>query len=212
MNPWARLRTRVKMGLLYEWDLAAEIPFFAPEVACTMRTIAAGELEILHQVCPVDEHRMVPRFRRGDRCYVAWAEGRAALFCWAQTRGWHYLLSAGLWHYIRKGEVWLYHGHTAEWCRGRGVYPFALAHVLRDFQKEGTARKAIGYTTEDNAASRRGIHKVGFSRQRAHYALWIRGVPVPLPGMATLLNCREAVEYAFSVPQAALTVLRRLGE
>lgn len=211
MKPLTGLRSRLQVGLLYEQDLSAYIPLVAPVVACTIRTISAAEVEILHQVCPVDVQRMMPRFRRGDRCYVAWVDGKAVHFCWAQTRGWHYLLSAGLWHYIRKGEVWLYHGHTAAWCRGRGIYPFVLTYILRDFQHEGSFTTAIGYTTEDNTISRRGIHKAGFSLQRTHYSLRIRGVPVPLPGMETLLNCRDALEYTFSVPQAAITVLRRLG-
>lgn len=211
MNPLAGLRSRLQIGLLYEQDLSAYIPLVAPTVACTVRTISIGEMDVLHQVCPVDVQRMTPRFRRGDRCYVAWVDGKAVHFCWAQTRGWHYLLSAGLWHYIRKGEVWLYHGHTAQSSRGRGIYPFVLTHILRDFQQGGRAETAIGYTTEDNTVSRRGICKAGFSLQRVHYALRIRGVPVPLPGMETMLNCRDVLEYTFSVPQAALAVLKRLG-
>ena len=127
---------RLQIGLLFEKDLSADIPFVVPAAPSMVRIVSEDEANVLHQVCPVDMQRMVKRFRRGDRCYVAWADGMAAHFCWVQTTGWHYLLSAGLWQYITKGEVWLYHGHTAEWCRGRGIYPYVLTRILRDIQQE----------------------------------------------------------------------------
>ena len=221
--------SRLQVTLLYERDVSADAPppvargvqTFSEErlreridryrSACVVQTLSEDALEALGQVCPMDAQAMRPRLRRGDRCYVAWVDGRAVHFTWVQVSGWHYLLSAGLWHRIRKGEAWLYHGHTAAGFRGRGVCYFVGARILENLRRDGAFQRVIVYTTQDNRASQGTIRRTGFSLKRRHYALRVRGVHIPLPGLSTVLHGGDAMEYVLSFPEAAKELLRRFG-
>lgn len=210
--PFPRLLSRAVITLMYERDIFASVPCIVPRVACRVQNLSEDAVEVLQQVCPVGVEETKQRLKRGDRCYVARVDGKAAHFSWVQTTGWHYVLSAGLWRNIGKGEVWIYHCHTAEWCRGQRIYPFVLTEILKDFRQEGIFLKAIIYTTQDNRASQRGILRAGFSLKRKHRALRVRGVHIPLPGLSTVLHSEDTVDYTFSFSKATRETLRRFGK
>src|SRR5581483_361755 len=77
----------------------------------------------LGTIGPFDMALAKPRFERGDRCYGGYIGGRLAHYSWAQSAGEHQILEGGCMERIAPGEFWIYHCRTAEWARGRGIYP-----------------------------------------------------------------------------------------
>ena len=100
------------------------------------------------------------RLTSGTRCFLVESDGRFLHATWVTTEGsWARELRA----YIvpPPGEAYIYESFTRADARGRGIYPFALGNILRSLRDDGIARAWIA-VEEDNAASRRSIHKAGF--------------------------------------------------
>jgi hypothetical protein len=121
------------------------------------------------------------RAARGDKCYIAFADGRPAHYSWVQLRGLHVISDAGRPWPVPSGQFMIYHCGTAAWARGRGLYPATLLRIVED---QFLARREAGwiYTTRDNVASQRGIAKAGFREVRAFRSLQLGRVRLPLPG------------------------------
>jgi RimJ/RimL family protein N-acetyltransferase len=101
------------------------------------------------------------RLHRGDLCYTVWVDGRLAHYSWVQRSGSHPLTEAGVSVPVGGGEFWIYHCWTAEWARGKGIYPATLKRIVSEHFEAGY-RTALIYTTRENIASQKGILRAGF--------------------------------------------------
>lgn len=108
-----------------------------------------------------DLDECLQRFERGDRCYVVSIDGRVAHYSWVQRSGSHPISEAGVSVRVEDGAFWIYHCRTAEWARGRGIYPATLAKIVNDCFAEGYCTAWI-YTAKSNVASQKGIVRAGF--------------------------------------------------
>lgn len=100
------------------------------------------------------------RLERGDRCFVAWADGAVVSSRWI-SGGRALVEYLDTWLDLRPGEVYLSETFTAPALRGRGVSGAAgtrLAHALAD---EGCRRILAGVLRE-NHAGKRAYEKAGY--------------------------------------------------
>jgi GNAT superfamily N-acetyltransferase len=112
----------------------------------------------------VDEFRSF--LARGDRGFYAYRDGRVVHRTWvrmgpATERLWH------AWGAIEvpAGEAYLHYCETAPSARGLGLYPATLAHAAGVARLLGAREVSIS-TDLENAASRRGIERAGFTEYR----------------------------------------------
>lgn len=115
----------------------------------------------LPEIGPFKVTEGLVRLQRGDLCYTASVDGRLAHYSWVQRSGSHPIAEAGMSLPVAKNEFWIYHCRTAEWVRGRGIYPATLTRIIND-QFSAGCRIAWIYTSRDNIASQRGIVRAGF--------------------------------------------------
>jgi hypothetical protein len=101
------------------------------------------------------------RLHRGDRCYTVCVDGRLAHYSWAQRSGSHPITEAGVSVPVGSGEFWIYNCRTAEWARGRGIYPAILERIVNEHFEAGYCTAWI-YTSRENIASQKGILRAGF--------------------------------------------------
>jgi len=118
-------------------------------------------LDVLAEIGPFDVEAGPPRLQRGDVCYVVFLGGRPAHYSWVQRSGSHPLTEAGISAPVAPGEFWIYHCVTAEWARGRKIYPATLQRILQDHFANGYSTAWI-YTSRQNVASQQGILRAGF--------------------------------------------------
>ena len=109
-----------------------------------------------------DSNEFVQRLRRGDRCYTASIDGRVAHYSWVQRSASHPITEAGVSGPAGNGAFWIYHCVTADWAKGRGIYPATLERIVTDCFEEGDTTAWI-YTSNRNVASQKGILRAGFS-------------------------------------------------
>ena len=121
------------------------------------------EIPLLGPLSESDLGQAALRLKRGDRCYVARLDGKLAHHTWAQTSGLHPITEAGVERPVESGEFWIYHAHTAEWARGRRLYPTALSRILCDHFRDGF-KTAWVYTQDFNTISQKGIERSQFER------------------------------------------------
>lgn len=164
--------------LLYRHTLH-EIPSIAPTIPCDVDHLGESDLPRLREVWRVPLDEMKARLERGDQCFAARVEGQIAHYSWAQFSGWHPINAVGQRVEVQPGNVWVYHCRTAEWARGRGIYPFVLTRILNESTSRN-CRAAWIYAEMDNAASIRGIEKAGFSIYKKLLALNLFGRKFPI--------------------------------
>jgi len=121
------------------------------------------------------------RLRRGDRCYTVSIDGRLAHYSWVQRSASHRITEAGVSVPVERGAFWIYHCQTAEWARGRGIYPSTLEHIVSDCFAEGDCTAWI-YTSKQNVASQKGIERAGFGLVTTLHALRMGSHYFPLGG------------------------------
>jgi hypothetical protein len=109
-----------------------------------------------------DSNEFVQRLRRGDRCYTASIDGRVAHYSWVQRSASHPITEAGVSGPAGNGAFWIYHCITADWAKGRRIYPATLERIVRDCFAEGDHTAWI-YTAKRNVASQHGILRAGFT-------------------------------------------------
>jgi len=117
----------------------------------------------LKEVGWFDSNEFVQRLRRGDRCYTASIDGRLAHYSWVQRSASHPITEAGVFGPAGNGAFWIYHCVTADWAKGRRIYPATLQRILRDCFAEGDSTAWI-YTSKQNVPSQKGILRVGFNQ------------------------------------------------
>jgi CelD/BcsL family acetyltransferase involved in cellulose biosynthesis len=114
-------------------------------------------------VGPVELDACRARLARGDKCYGAWLGNELVHTSWVQSVGDHPIDSAGITVPIAPREFWIYNCRTADAHRGKGIYAQTLTRIAAD-HFAGDATRGWIYNAEGNAASQRGIARVGFER------------------------------------------------
>jgi hypothetical protein len=177
----SRLMTvRIETTLLYSHDLQS-IPLATDDASeLVIRQLAASEVDLLREFEHLDLDEAHQRLVRGDICVVCFADGRLAHFSWIQRCGRHPITAVSQTCEVVSDQIWIYHCHTAEWARGRRIYPSVLGYILSS-HREKTCAPAWIYTTLQNVSSQRGIERIGF-RLRGHLRAFRLGpVIVSLP-------------------------------
>lgn len=102
----------------------------------------------------------VRRLGPTGRCFIVDMDDRIVHASWFTTStSWVGEMGAYLVFPPRHGYV--YESFTHPRARGRGLYPFALAHICRSVAAEGCPRVWIAIE-DHNASSRRAVEKAGF--------------------------------------------------
>jgi RimJ/RimL family protein N-acetyltransferase len=141
--------------------------------------LSPAQVGELAQIGWFDEGEGLQRLHRGDRCYTVSIEGRLAHYSWVQRSASHSISEAGLSFPVANGGFWIYHCQTAEWARGRGIYPSTLERIVNDCFAEGDSTAWI-YTSKQNIASQKGILRAGFGLVATLHALRMGSQYFPL--------------------------------
>ena len=132
--------------------------------------LSPGQVDQLADLGWFDQREGLERLRRGDRCYTVFIDGRLAHYSWVQRSSSHPITEAGVSVPVDNGAFWIYHCQTAEWARGRGLYPSTLERIVRDCFSDGDCTAWI-YTAKKNIASQKGILRAGFGLVTTLHAL-----------------------------------------
>lgn len=152
---------RIEAVLFYEFCITQDIPDLAVDTDIRLRHLESADLDALYKTPESVPALATPRLDRGDECYIAYSGDRVAHHTWIQSSGVHPIVEAGYECTVEPGDFWIYHCWTADWARGRRLYPTVLAYAVRDQFSRGRKRARI-YTTQKNTASQRGIMRAGF--------------------------------------------------
>ena len=163
---------------LYRHDLEAFVTV-EPLVPCDVKPLDEAEVDILHEVWPVNLNDMRTRLHRGDSCFICFVNNRVAHYSWVQVSGSHEIREVSQRFEILPCHAWIYHCRTAEWARGKQIYPFVLTQIL-DLCKSRGCRQAWIYTAPENIASQHGICKAGFVFQKRLVSTNLFGLPFPI--------------------------------
>ena len=159
---------------LYRLEKPPEMAAVMPIPNAQWDLLAPGQAGRLAEIGPFDSRDCAPRFERGDVCYLASLGGRPAHYSWVQRSGVHPFTEAGCSLPVAAGEFWIYHCRTAEWARGKGIYPATLQRIVQEHFESGY-RTAWIYTTRENVASQKGILRAGFAPVATFTALRVGG-------------------------------------
>jgi CelD/BcsL family acetyltransferase involved in cellulose biosynthesis len=184
----AKLRTvfrRLGIGLerthVYRIDRGRTPPRPAPAPdGLRIAIIDDRSIACIGAVGPVELAACRARLARGDKCYGAWLGNDLVHTSWVQSIGDHSIDSAGITVSIRPREFWIYNCRTADGHRGKGIYAQTLTRIAAD-HFAGDATRGWIYNAESNAASQRGIARVGFERHDTLRALRLGRRVRPLP-------------------------------
>lgn len=146
---------------LYTIAKPSELPFVQSDSGVTWDLLPTERADRLSEVEPWNIKEARHRFQRGDLCYVASIGVRLAHYSWVQRSGSHAITEAGVSVPVETGAFWIYDCRTAEWARGKGLYPATLRRIVAEHFETGYSTAWI-YTTRQNVASQRGIMRVGF--------------------------------------------------
>jgi RimJ/RimL family protein N-acetyltransferase len=148
----------VRRTFLYRIDAPGQAAAGAPP---RWEALQPNAVKTLQDIGPFDAAEGLRRLERGDECFTVSIDGRLAHYSWVQQTGSHEISDAGLFVPVKEREFWIFNCRTADWARGRGIYPAVLARIVRE-RLAGGSRTAWIYTSEDNLASQRGILRAGF--------------------------------------------------
>jgi hypothetical protein len=177
---FTKLRGRVRVMRLYSHDLEF-IPAVELESGDRIERLGRNRSEILLDVYAVDPVDDRARLDRDEKCFVGWSAGRAAHFGWVQNAGVHEIRGTWRRETIQRGDFWIYSCRTADWARGRRLYPAALVSILRMYKRLHYQRALI-YVAEENIASIKGIERAGFVLAESIRSLAWRSSLLWLPG------------------------------
>lgn len=140
---------------------AAEAPPPPARQDLTFREAARGDAARYVQDIGTESETTFRRRLRDDvRCFLVLSGERIVHSSWLTTSGaWTREIAATI--VPPRGDAYLYESFTAPDRRGEGIYPFALASILRHVGEEGVVQVWIGVTS-DNLPSVRAIAKAGF--------------------------------------------------
>lgn len=176
----SKLRRRVRVMRLYTHDLRSipDVPLQSGDNVATLERSRAG---MLRDIYPVDLSEDQSRLDQEHKCFVGWSHGRAAHFSWVQDSGVHEIRGTWRRDAIQPGDFWIYSCRTADWARGRRLYPAALVTILRKY-KNLNYRRALISVAEENGASISGIERAGFVLAERIRSFALRASLFPLPG------------------------------
>jgi hypothetical protein len=190
----SRLRRRVRVTRLYTHDLQSipDVPF---QPGDSIEVLERSRSRILLDIYPVDLSEDLSRLEQRHQCFVGWSHGRAAHFSWVQDTGVHEIRGTWRRDAIQPGDFWIYSCRTADWARGRRLYPAALATILNTYKKLNRQRALI-CVAEENGPSINGIERAGFVLTERIRSFALRASLFRLPGSSYL-------------GRAAVTIARR---
>ena len=175
------LHKRFQTTLLMRYDLRTSTPAVVSRADLRIETLDAGGVDRLFQINANAERSLeMAKFDSGCSCYIGYLDDRLAHYSWVQDHGVHIIAGTGRSRRIDEGSLWIHACFTAEWARGRRVYPLVLRQVLADYKSRRFDTAWI-YVAEANAASRSGLARAGFEVVSRLHALSIRGLTLPLP-------------------------------
>jgi RimJ/RimL family protein N-acetyltransferase len=154
------------------FEMAIDSPTFNSPLPQGVRIRVLGSEELLDfcNVSAMDRQFIEDRWAAKDRCYLAYFEGKLAHYSWVKSAGVQEITEADLQIPVAQGEFWIYHCWTAEWARGRRIYPCMLTLIARDYYQLGFTRANI-YTSRANLPSQRGIKYAGFQYTFSKWSL-----------------------------------------
>jgi GNAT superfamily N-acetyltransferase len=157
---------RVMLGaratyVVYATDATDIVPASDPTLA--FHPLSAEEVRALPVADAEFRARQLERLERfgASHAYGVWADGTLAHVSWLLTsdemrRDSPHVVP------VRVGDAEITACETLPEFRGRGIYGYAIRHLLRVARARG-ARRVFMKTTSDNAASRAGIEKAGLT-------------------------------------------------
>lgn len=145
---WARLYRRLELV-----ELRLDPP---PAVLETPLELDFGFL------APGEDERARARLERGERCFVARAEGTIISSRWIAERRAH-VAYLDMWLELERDEVYLSETYTDPSRRGRGVSGAAGTRLASSLAADGYRRILAGVLSE-NRAGTRAYEKAGYRR------------------------------------------------
>jgi hypothetical protein len=121
--------------------------------------------QFMSDIRPMNEQKYAQfskRFNRGDRCFVALADGVPCHFTWVRMHGVMSISSANKSFTLGSHQAWVFDCRTNENYRGLSIYPHVISNISNDLLKSGLTSVMID-ATKDNNASVHGILKAGFT-------------------------------------------------
>jgi len=191
---------QVDMQILFDLDLGETAPNRPAKVACVITQ--AGEEEI-DEILDMQMQRLSPeqtallsnsgelqyaqllrmrakaydtyrrQLRAGERCYVARVDGIMAHSNWVRFDDCAALDTCPV--NLKPGEVYTTDGFTRESYRGLRLHEAVATHMLQVAQQRG-CRRAYTITDLTKAGSRRGVHRIGWSRRGSILYITPRGL------------------------------------
>jgi hypothetical protein len=145
---------------LFELSLESPPRIREPAVGLAFGFIDPGD-EALQALLPgLTRAEIDRRLTRGDRCFVAWDEGRIVSARWiAADRAWVEYLDRDM--ELQSDEVYLYETYTAPDYRGLTVSGAAGTRLARFLAAEGY-RRIVGGVVPENHAALRTAAKTGY--------------------------------------------------
>jgi RimJ/RimL family protein N-acetyltransferase len=107
-----------------------------------------------------DDENARARLERGDRCFVAWADGAIVSSRWI-AEGRAFVEYLDMWLDLQPGEVFLSETFTVPAMRGHGVSGAAGTRLAQALADEGYRRILAGVLME-NHAGKRAYEKAGY--------------------------------------------------
>ncbi len=152
---------------LYDFQYPAEVPPSEARIEVEHVILEAGSPErgLISDV--QGEYLTSRRFERGEKCFAALENGRAVSYIWG-ARGVVGVEEIDLAVRPEATEIYLYDAFTLEPWRGKNLYPSVLRRALEYGQELGLRRSLI-FVESQNAASRRGVTKAGFTQFQTLY-------------------------------------------
>lgn len=153
----------VEETYLYKITAGELLPPVELATGVKIQVVGLETVKLLESVEGLSPEDVEQRLRRGDVCYLAYADDRIAHYSWVQRNGYHRIDTAGIGSEVAEGEYWIYNCRTVDWAKGRRIYPYTLSRILDEHMRHGFLR-AIIYTTRSNRASENGILRAGFKQ------------------------------------------------
>lgn len=159
---WGRIKEEVSSGETLHFLVRETSSDAPPSDELAFREATEADAESYARDVGTDSAQTFrSRLTPGTRCFVVEADGRLLHASWITTeRSWAREIRG--WLVPPAGDAYIYESFTHPDARGRGIYPFALAHILAMLRKEGVGRAWIA-VEEHNPPSRRAIDKAGFT-------------------------------------------------
>lgn len=109
----------------------------------------------------------------GDKGYFAYLNDKCVHRSWTKTACQTVYLHRFLPMELKEYDVFIHWCETAEFARGKNVYPYVLSQIVKDFTN---AKRIMISVNEDNNSSIRGILKAGFIPIERHKILVVCGM------------------------------------